>query len=153
MATTPIVAVVLISLIQAQRVTILKKNFAGNKLGWVEENLSGPYNGYISNNPTDCPNQRTCYVQHNQDHLYRYFNTTGYLDIEVSYQVKTTDMTTGDGFEFLWIKGTGGIGDAGWVHQTRHNCPTTCDILHTSMSIKRDIIAQRHAIYFTRRCP
>eukprot|EP01083_Nonionella_stella_P074245 201333_1 len=124
------------------RVTLLSSTFidynaGGYADGWIEENLSGTYNGYFTS--SNCPSGVACCVQSNQDHFYRYIDTRGYTDIQVAYQITTTNMNTGEGIEFLWIRGTAGVGYPGWVHEARLNCDAVmCDMLHTALSSDLD---------------
>eukprot|EP01083_Nonionella_stella_P268856 909186_1 len=133
--TTPVIAIILyllIPFIQSQRTTIYYEKFKqnyGHTYGWLTANLVGEYYGYFATDPK-CPSAgieqySICYCLRPEDRFYYYVDTTGYHSIQISYDIYTKLWPEGAGtpsVQFWWIRGTAGVGQAGWVHAASHTC-------------------------------
>eukprot|EP01083_Nonionella_stella_P283023 963231_1 len=107
----------LIAFLESQRVTILSSPLT-NTSGWYTDH--GGLGGIVTSSM--CPGAATCYriTGAGNDEVYRFVNTRGYSDIQISYDIRTEGVLSGEACSFWWVVGTQCPSCGGWTQQSSH---------------------------------
>eukprot|EP01083_Nonionella_stella_P316953 1151932_1 len=105
----------LIAFLQSQRVTILSSPVTSTS-GWHTDHGGGIVTSSM------CPGAATCYriTGAGNDEVYRFVNTRGYSDIQISYDIRTEGVLSGEACSFWWVVGTQCPSCGGWTQQSSH---------------------------------
>eukprot|EP01083_Nonionella_stella_P271166 918699_1 len=118
----------LISCIEAQRVTIYSWPFTNNVADW---NVSSNIDQSLVTSSL-CPGASTCSRIRNDNELYTHLDTRGYTDIEIGYDIRTSNLGTDDRCEFYWKKGPFPPYEGTWTRVGSHTTNTNPEsALHT----------------------
>eukprot|EP01083_Nonionella_stella_P176602 618338_1 len=114
MSTIFVVLHLLITLIKSQsRVNLV--SMTSSNSGWVEANQQmGSFQGGWITDTTICPYIYQCQSLSNGDRIYTYIDTRGYVDIRVSYYIRTSVLDSDDRCVLSCVRGTDPIGGSGW---------------------------------------
>eukprot|EP01083_Nonionella_stella_P158046 513813_1 len=111
MATMFLLLYLLIVWIKSQRVTIFHTSFLSNDNRWSSHYSASEHAiGGWESSPL-CPSGGSCQHFIYKDEFYTHIDTIGYTDIEISYDVRTEGLVSGDTFELWWSLGNAPIND------------------------------------------
>eukprot|EP01083_Nonionella_stella_P059270 155067_1 len=133
MSTILIILYSLIVFLKSQRVTILSSSVTSTS-GWRTDYLGG---GIVTSSL--CPGASKCVRLTNDGEFYRYVNTIGYTDVQISYEIRTSGLDSGEACSFWWHVGTNCPACDGWTEQSQHNVNSAgVSIVHTSLPSSLD---------------
>eukprot|EP01083_Nonionella_stella_P260306 887715_1 len=122
--------------IKAQRVTIYSWPMTSNVEGWSVLEGADLQSGLVTS--ALCPGASACYRIANFNEFSTYLDTRGYTDIQIGYDVRTSNLGFDDHCEFFWQKGPFPTYEGSWTRVGYHANNDPQSVLHTSLPDKVD---------------